>query len=103
MENPRSISVGSNMPNYPWLLANNLDVSVLPAKIKVQRLLGVPYPALSAQDIFDEVGSQSRTLSRDLRLAGAYVAPEKEIVALIAYLQTLGKSVPVAPKPTAAR
>ncbi len=97
MENPRSISVGSNMPNYPWLLSNNLDISTLPSKLKVQRLLGVPYPAQSAQEIFDEVGSQQRTISRDLRLAGAYVAPEKEIIALVAYLQTLGKSVPVQP------
>jgi len=103
MENPRSISVGSNMPNYPWLLTNNLDVSTLPAKIKVQRMLGVPFPAQSAQEIFDQVASQQRTLSRDLRLAGAYVAPEKEIVALVAYLQTLGKSVPVPPKPTVNR
>ncbi|MCX6944252.1 MAG: cytochrome-c oxidase, cbb3-type subunit I [Verrucomicrobiota bacterium] len=103
MEDPRSVSAGSNMPRYPWLLSNNLDVSVLPAKIKVQRMLGVPYPALSAQAIFDDVGRQSRTLSRDLRLAGANVAPEKEIVALVAYLQQLGKSVPVAPKPAAAR
>ncbi len=103
MDDPRSVSAGSNMPRYPWLLSNNLDVSVLPAKIKVQRMLGVPYPALSAQAIFDDVGRQSRTLSRDLRLAGANVAPEKEIVALVAYLQQLGKSVPVAPKPAAAR
>ncbi len=102
MENPRSISVGSNMPNYPWLLSNNLDASTLPSKIRVQRLLGVPYPAWSAQDIYDSVGAQSRTISRDLRLAGAYVAPEKEIIALVAYLQTLGKSVPVPPKPATA-
>src|SRR5664279_78867 len=29
MEDPRSISVGSNMPTYPWLLANTLDTSTL--------------------------------------------------------------------------
>jgi len=99
MENPRAVSPGSNMPTYPWLLSNDLDASVLPAKIKVQRMLGVPYGPLSAQQIFDSVDLQAKGIAKDLRAAGAYVAPEKEIVALIAYLQTLGHSVPVTPKP----
>ena len=98
MEDPRSISVGSNMPTYGWLLQNNTDVGALPAKIKVQRMLGVPYGPLTAQQIFDNVNEQSKAIALDLRASGAYVAPEKEIVALIAYLQSLGKSVPVAPK-----
>ena len=98
LENPRAISPGSNMPTYPWLLANDLDVSVLPSKIKVQRMLGVPYGPLSAQQIFDQVDDQAKGIAKDLRAAGAYIAPEKEVVALIAYLQTLGKSVPVPPK-----
>ena len=101
MEDPRSISPGSNMPTYPWLLANTLDVSVLPAKIKVQRLLGVPFAPLSAQQIFDQVDEQAKGIAKDLRSAGAYVVPDREIVALIAYLQTLGHSVPVAPKAAA--
>jgi cytochrome c oxidase cbb3-type subunit I/II len=103
MENPRAISAGSNMPTYPWLLANSLDASVMPAKIKVQRMLGVPYGPLSAQQIFDQMDNQAKGIAKDLRTAGAYVAPDKEIVALIAYLQTLGKSVPVLPKITPAR
>ncbi|MEO6873954.1 MAG: cytochrome-c oxidase, cbb3-type subunit I [Opitutaceae bacterium] len=98
MENPRSISPGSNMPTYPWLLTNSLDASVMPAKIKVQRMLGVPYGPLSAQQIFDTMDEQAKGIAKDLRAAGAYVAPDKEIVALIAYLQTLGKFVPVPPK-----
>ncbi len=102
LEDPRSISPGSNMPTYPWLLANNLDASVLPAKIKVQRMLGVPYGPLSAQQIFDQVDDQAKGIAKDLRASGAYIAPEKEVVALIAYLQTLGKSVPVPPKTNAA-
>ncbi len=101
MEDPRSISPGSNMPRYLWLLQNDTDVGALPAKIKVQRMLGVPYGPLNAQQIFDSVGQQSKAIALDLRGSGAYVAPEKEIVALIAYLQCLGKSVPVAPKTTA--
>ncbi|HWL15260.1 MAG TPA: cytochrome-c oxidase, cbb3-type subunit II, partial [Opitutus sp.] len=102
MEDPRSVSVGSNMPSYPWLLANDTDVAALPSKIRVQRMLGVPYGPLSAQQIFDQVNEQAKSIAADLRTAGAYVAPEKEIIALTAYLQKLGKFEPVAPK-TASR
>src|SRR5215218_5593565 len=31
MEDPRSISVGSNMPAYPWLFKNNTDTAALPS------------------------------------------------------------------------
>ena len=91
MEDPRSISVGSNMPNYPWLFTKNTDVADLPSKINVQRTLGVPYGPMSPQQIFDSVEQQSKAIAKNLRAAGAYVAPEKEIVALIAYLQKLGQ------------
>jgi cytochrome c oxidase cbb3-type subunit I/II len=89
------------MPTYPWLFTQAYDASVLPAKLKVQRLLGVPYGPLSAAQIFDQVDTQAKVIAKDLRTAGGYVAPDREIVALIAYLQTLGKSVPVPPKPAA--
>ncbi len=96
-ENPRSISVGSNMPNYPWLLANPLDATTLPAKLSVQRTLGVPYPNWTPEQISTRVNEQARAIAQDLRTAGAYIAPDKEVIALIAYLQTLGHSEIVAP------
>ncbi len=91
MEDPRQVSIGSNMPNYPWLLANPTDVAALPSKLSVQRTLGVPYPNWTPEQIRTRVDDQAKTISADLRAAGAYVAPDKEIVALIAYLQQLGK------------
>ncbi len=91
MENPRSVSPGSNMPNFPWLLSDALDTGTLPRKIAVQRQLGVPYPAWTDAEIAASAAAQARAIARDLRDAGAYVAPDKEIVALIAYLQHLGK------------
>jgi cytochrome c oxidase cbb3-type subunit I/II len=91
MEDPRSISVGSNMPDYPWLLTKDLDTSTLPQKIAIQRTLGVPYPNWTPEQINTRVAEQAKGIAADLRAAGAYVAPEKEIVALIAYLQHLGK------------
>jgi cytochrome c oxidase cbb3-type subunit I/II len=95
MEDPRAISVGSNMPAYPWLLAKNTDIAALPSKLAVQRTLGVPYPNWTPEQINTRVAAQAKAIATDLRAAGAFVAPEKEIVALIAYLQQLGKSEPV--------
>jgi cytochrome c oxidase cbb3-type subunit I/II len=103
MEDPRSISVGSNMPPYPWLLANNTDVAALPSKLSVQRTLGVPYPNWTPEQITTRVNDQAKTIVADLKAAGAVVAPEKEIVALIAYLQCLGKSEAVTSPRTEAR
>jgi cytochrome c oxidase cbb3-type subunit I/II len=91
MDDPRSVSAGSNMPAYPWLLTDDTDVSSLPSRIAVQRTLGVPYPAWSTEEIQRQVDHQARNVAADLRAAGAQVGPEKEIIALIAYLQHLGK------------
>ena len=79
------------MPAYPWILENNTEVATLPAKLRAQRTLGVPYPNWSPAEVSGQVAAQSKKIAGDLKQAGAYVAPEKEIVALIAYLQSLGK------------
>jgi cytochrome c oxidase cbb3-type subunit I/II len=92
MLDPRAISPGSNMPNYPWLAHNATDVASLTGKLNVQRTLGVPYPAMSPAEIAANVDIQSKAIAADLRAAGAEVAADREIVALIAYLQKLGKS-----------
>jgi cytochrome c oxidase cbb3-type subunit I/II len=104
MQDPRSVSAGSIMPGYPWLSTDNTDVAVLPKKIAVQRTLGVPFPEWTPAQIAANVAQQSKGISADLRTAGAYIAPEKEIVALIAYLQHLGASekTGVAPAPQGA-
>jgi cytochrome c oxidase cbb3-type subunit I/II len=97
MLDPRAISPGSNMPNYPWLAEANTDVAALPAKLTVQRTLGVPYPKITPDEINAQVTEQALKISEDLRLAGEEVLPTREIVALIAYLQKLGKSEPARP------
>jgi cytochrome c oxidase cbb3-type subunit I/II len=92
MENPRAISIGSNMPAYPWLLTKDTDIGALPSKLSAQRTLGVPYPNWTPEQINARVATQAKALADELRTAGAYVAPEKEMIALIAYLQVLGQS-----------
>ena len=91
LRDPRSISIGSNMPAYTWLLEGNTDYASLSAKIRVQRLLGVPFPNWSPADIDQLTHDQAKQIAKDLRDQGRYTDPDKEIVALTAYLQSLGK------------
>ncbi len=101
MRDPRSTSKDSNMPPFPWLYRDSTDVAALPAKIRVQRQLGVPFPAWSPAEIQDNVANQSRQIAENLRQSNHLVAPDKEIVALIAYLQKLGQYQPVIVPPPA--
>lgn len=91
MLDPRSVSPGSNMPNYPWLFRKSMKVKELPSKIHAMRMLGVPYPIdLSEEDIQAQIDEQAAGIVARLAEKGAFTDPDKEIVAIIAYLQKLG-------------
>jgi cytochrome c oxidase cbb3-type subunit I/II len=92
LDNPRNISVGSNMPSYTWLKEGNTDYAALPAKIRVQRMIGVPFPNWSPAMIDNLAKEQAKDIAKELRAEGRYVDADKEVVALIAYLQSLGKT-----------
>jgi cytochrome c oxidase cbb3-type subunit I/II len=89
MNDPRSMSPGSIMPAYPWLLTQDLDTSDTATKIRVMRDLGVPYPAGYEDHANNVLRSQAREIAKDLNMEGAPTEPGKEIIALIAYLQRL--------------
>jgi cytochrome c oxidase cbb3-type subunit I/II len=89
-ENPRAISSGSNMPNFPWLLADDTDYASLPRKVAVLRTLGIPYPAMSDDQVIASAKAQAQAIASDLRASGASISPDRQVVALIAYLQKLG-------------
>ncbi|MBI2518629.1 MAG: cytochrome-c oxidase, cbb3-type subunit I [Opitutae bacterium] len=103
MQNPRNISTGSNMPSYVWLRENNTDYAALSSKIRVQRMLGVPFPSWSPAMIDTLAREQAKQIASELRAQGGYTEPDKEIIALISYLQSLGKKwQPTAPAGAAA-
>lgn len=96
MRNPREINEKSNMPNYGFMMEKNADWASLPTKIKVQRMVGVPYPKeWTPAQIKQMTKDQAKEIAKRIRDSGEFVAPEKEIVAMIAYLQAIGKSKPV--------
>ena len=93
MENPQSMSPGSIMPRFSWLLTNDLDTSNTRKKISVMRTLGVPYPDGYENVANDDLTKQSENIALDLQKNGAPAEPNKEIIALIAYLQRLGTDI----------
>jgi cytochrome c oxidase cbb3-type subunit I/II len=95
MHDPRQISPGSTMPNYPWLFTQRTDFAALPKKISVQRRLGVPYPEQPDAVILADAKAQAEALVAELQPGGVQIAGDREILALIAYLQKLGRSEPV--------
>jgi cytochrome c oxidase cbb3-type subunit I/II len=91
MLDPRSVSPGSTMPNYPWLFEKEIKVGQLPNKIHAMRMLGVPYPIdLSEEDIQAQIDEQAAGIVERLAEKDIFSEPNKEIIAIIAYLQKLG-------------
>ncbi|MEX0323464.1 MAG: cytochrome-c oxidase, cbb3-type subunit I [Puniceicoccaceae bacterium] len=90
MEVPSQISPGSNMPPYPWLLEKTVDFSKVPRKISAMRILGVPYPEMTDEEIIASMEAQAEEIVADLASNFRETEKDRQIVALIAYLQKLG-------------
>ncbi len=101
MLNPQRLNEQSIMPVYKWLIADDLDISTTAKKIRVMQFLGVPYPEGYDKIANDDLMKQAQGIADDLKSQGIQVAPTKEIIAMIAYLQRLGKDVHAAGTPTA--
>jgi cytochrome c oxidase cbb3-type subunit I/II len=85
------------MPAYYWLYSDNLDTSLTERKLSVMKKLGVPYTVDDIRTAKDQLEAQARTITEDLVSQGADRSrvENKEIVALIAYLQRLGTDIKV--------
>jgi cytochrome c oxidase cbb3-type subunit I/II len=98
MDDPRSTSPGSVMPRYPWLLKQKLDLTALPARIGALRKAGVPYPAAYEQGPAPkDLQDQAAKVVANLKTGMVNAETNREIIALIAYLQRLGTDIKLAP------
>jgi cytochrome c oxidase cbb3-type subunit I/II len=90
MLDPRSMSPGSIMPNYPWLFDNDIDTGLTGAKIRAMQTLGVPYPEGYDKAANKDLVAQAKKIKDNLKKDKLSVSSNAEIVALIAYLQRVG-------------
>jgi cytochrome c oxidase cbb3-type subunit I/II len=103
MDNPQAYSPGSIMPRYSWLLTQKLDTNALPSRIKALRKVGVPYPdGYENGDAQKELDEQANRIVLGLKVGMVESQKDQEIIALIAYLQRLGKDIKSAPVETTA-
>ena len=98
MKNPADTSVGSIMPKYPWLFEKKLDFELTSKKMKALRLVGVPYTDDEIENCLAAIKLQAEAIVVDLKKSevkpNEYQAEwNNEIVAMIAYLQILGKRI----------
>jgi cytochrome c oxidase cbb3-type subunit I/II len=93
MDDPRTTSPGSIMPNYGWLLTQKLETNSLPARISALRKVGVPYPADYEHRALVELNAQAGVIVTNLKSGSINASADKEIIAMIAYLQRLGTDI----------
>ncbi len=100
MIDPRSTSPGSIMPRYPWLVQNDLDISMTSKKVNAMVKLGVSYTEFELEKAVYLLKNQAAEVEKNLRQDPEFVKnygdsniQDKEIVALIAYLQRLGTDI----------
>jgi len=96
MYDPRSVSPGSVMPQYVWLLDSKLDTGTTSAKIRAMQTLGVPYKAGYDQIANIDLMKQADSIAANLKKDHIETPANVEIIALIAYLQRLGKDIKLA-------
>lgn len=103
MLEPQSMSPGSIMPSYPWLLDDVIDTATTASRIRAMQTLGVPYPEGYDQIANQELKKQAEKIQQNLKADKIETAPHKEIVAMIAYLQRIGVDIKGEQKPLAAK
>lgn len=97
MYDPTMTSPGSIMPRYQWMYTDDLDVSLTKGKIEAMQTLGVPYEEGYADVAVEDLQAQAKQIAEELRQQlqdpVAEIDENKEIIALIAYLQRLGTDI----------
>jgi len=97
-ENPRSVTPQSIMPAYPWTLTNPIDFDSIPARVNAHRTLGVPYSADDVSASANAARTQAAAIAKEIAdQGGPKDLADKEITALIAYLQRLGRDIQTPP------
>jgi cytochrome c oxidase cbb3-type subunit I/II len=90
MRNPQEVVNGSIMPTYGWLYRDKIRLDGIQRRIAVQRTLGVPYGEEDVNRAEQWARDEARSITEGLKAEGAQITEDREIIALIAYLQRLG-------------
>ncbi|MEI6750512.1 MAG: cbb3-type cytochrome c oxidase subunit II, partial [Bacteroidota bacterium] len=90
---PQQLNAQSIMPPYPWLAVQEIDTASTGARINAMTTLGVPYPQGYAALANKDLSSQASLIAYGLKGDGIEVGRNKQVIALIAYIQRLGTDI----------
>jgi cytochrome c oxidase cbb3-type subunit I/II len=93
---PRNLEPRSNMPDFAFLTRRALDTSLTSDKLGVLRRLGHPYSDAEVAGAEADALSQGERVAASLRADGIELDASEarsEAIALIAYLQSLGRGL----------
>ncbi len=107
LNNPRDVVPESIMPNYPWLLEDELDYSDIADRMRALKIVGVPYSdteeeyLANVEQFGEAMASQMDIHNAEQSLLAQAQAEDwdgdrtrlTEMDALVAYLQVLGTMV----------
>ena len=90
-EDPRSTSPRSIMPRYNWLLERELNLASIPRRMQVLQTLGVPYSDDEIRNGISDAERQAREIAEEVLASGGPAdLSDKEVVAMVAFMQRLG-------------
>jgi cytochrome c oxidase cbb3-type subunit I/II len=88
------------MPKYTWFITDDLDSSDIQTKMTSLRAVGVPYTDAEIAAAPASLKAQAKAIEVELRQDPDYVTnygeshiENKEVIAIIAYLQRLGTDI----------
>lgn len=90
---PQEMIPQTIMPAYTWLADKEVNLNLIPKKIKVMQTLGVPYEKDYDKKAIEDYNTQAKLIADELKASGVTVNPNSEMVAIIAYLHKLGRDI----------
>ncbi len=98
MMEPAKMVKKSIMPRYPWLFEDEIDYESIQGRVNAMAMLGVPYGEAVTGEAPRMAREQAARIAAQIEEEGGPDLADKEIVALIAYLQRLGTDIKKMPE-----
>jgi cytochrome c oxidase cbb3-type subunit I/II len=95
-ENPRAVTAKSIMPAYSHFLTESLDFEQIQSRVDAMAMVGVPYG-----DAVNKAPAMARAQAKEIAATivsegGPAGLEDKKIIAVVAYMQRLGRDIKVA-------
>lgn len=90
---PQKMNAQSTMPKYPWFASKEVNLEIIPAKIRTLQKLGVPYPEGYDLQAVADLRQQGAEVAENLKASGIEVSPTSQMAAMIAYMHKLGRDI----------